>query len=149
MHCGLIADRSENPAIPHANRAPSVASSFLVMRDHEDGLAEPLVQIGQQSKDSLGVLTIEVPGRLIGEQDRGPIHKCPRNCNALLLATGERTGFVLHSICNSQDIQDLLKLRCELRSSVPYELHDPYVVFRGQRRQEIVFLEYESDRVPA
>ena len=119
------------------------------MRDHEDGLAEPLVQIGQQFQDSLGVLTIEISGRLIGEQDRRPVHECPRNCNALLLATGERTRFVLHSIRNSQDIQNLLKLRRELRGSVSYELHDPNVVFRGQRGQEIVFLEYETDRVSA
>jgi len=39
-----------------------------------------------------------------------------------------------------------LKTRGELRRPIPYELHDSDVVFRGKQWQEIIFLEYETNR---
>jgi hypothetical protein len=33
------------PAILHAKKAVSIGRQFLIMCDHEDGLAQPLIQV--------------------------------------------------------------------------------------------------------
>jgi len=63
-----------------------------------------LIEIRQQSQHGLGILTIEIPGGLVCEQDCRPVNECSGNCNALLLAPRKRTRFVLHSISDPKDV---------------------------------------------
>jgi hypothetical protein len=64
----------------------AVGGGFGIVRNHKDGLAQPLVEIAKQLEDRAGVNGIEIPGRFIGQQDGGVIDDRAGNGNALLLA---------------------------------------------------------------
>ena len=57
----------DNPAVPHMNRAVGVCRGLRIVRDHEDGLAETLIQIAQYTQHGFGVLRVEIPGGFIGQ----------------------------------------------------------------------------------
>jgi hypothetical protein len=48
------------------------------MGDHENGLAEALIQVFQQLKHCRGILAVEVSGRFVGQQDGWTVHNGPR-----------------------------------------------------------------------
>ena len=59
------------------------------MRDHDDRLSEPLIQDHAiATSTTLGILGVEIPCRLIGEQDSRLIHHGAGDRDALLFASG-------------------------------------------------------------
>src|SRR5580704_5870480 len=75
-----------NPAVAHPHKPVPIRRGFGVVGDHQDGLAEALVQVAQQSQYRGGVLGIQVPGGFVRQQNSRMIHNGPRNRHALLLA---------------------------------------------------------------
>lgn len=59
----------------------------VFVRDENDG--QPLiVEVLEDFHDFNGSAAIEIPGRLVREQDRRTVHESTRNGHALLLAAG-------------------------------------------------------------
>jgi len=56
----------------------------LVVSDHHDGLVELAVEVAQQVQDLLGRFGVEVPGRLVGDDNRGVGDDGARDRDALL-----------------------------------------------------------------
>ena len=47
---------------------------------------------------SLPGVRIQRAGRFIGQQNRGPVHQRPRDCDALTLAAGKLVWLVMHAL---------------------------------------------------
>src|SRR5256885_1546251 len=60
----------------------------LVMGSDEHGDAD-LVEGDEDLEDAGGRFGVEIGGRLLGAQERGPVHHRARDREAVLLATGE------------------------------------------------------------
>jgi hypothetical protein len=58
------------------------------VRDHEDGLPQPPIQITQQIEHGFGVVAVPISGRLIGKQNCRMIYDGARQRHPLLLAAG-------------------------------------------------------------
>ena len=58
------------------------------MRCNDDGRSEA-IECGEQVQQSLGHFGIDVAGRLVGDEQLGPVDDCPGDRNALLLAARE------------------------------------------------------------
>src|SRR6266508_4036705 len=89
--------------------AVTVGGGFGIMRNHEDGLAEALVQIPKNREYCVRVRRVQITGGLIGEQDSGTIDDCARDGNALLLATRKRTGLVIEAAGYTEQLKKLLE----------------------------------------
>src|SRR5690349_15152805 len=60
----------------------------LVVRRHQHGGARPVDAV-EQLHDADGGLRVEVTGRLVGDEELGPVHEGSRDGHALLLTTGQ------------------------------------------------------------
>ncbi len=69
--------------------AMSVGGGFGIVRDHDDCLAEILIELAEQAEDGFGAFGIEVAGRLICEDDFWLAHDGASESNALLFTAGE------------------------------------------------------------
>jgi hypothetical protein len=108
--------RSTNAAVAHVNGAVAVIRRGLgVVRDHEDGLAQPLVQVAQNLEHGFGVLGVEVAGGLVGQQNGRVVDDGARDGHALLLAAGERVGLVIQPAGDAEQAQHLVELGIRLR----------------------------------
>jgi len=56
----------DDPAVVHLYDAMAVGGGFGIVRDHEDGLSQPLVQIAKKIEHYAGVNGIEISCGLIG-----------------------------------------------------------------------------------
>src|SRR5918994_6566789 len=84
----------DDAAVEEVNRPVGVTGVARIVGHHADG--RPLfMQLAQQLHHRLAVLRVEVPGRLVGEQDRGRARDRARHRDALLLTAGELAGQVL------------------------------------------------------
>ena len=75
-------------AIEQMHSAIRVLSETLVVRNHANGSAT-LMQFAEQMHDSFAVVRIEVTSWLVGKQNRRSARQGARDCNTLLLTTGE------------------------------------------------------------
>ena len=88
---GALGALVHHAAVEEVDGAVRVAREARVVRDHADRGAAA-VQLAQQLHHRLAVLRVEVPGGLVGEQDRGLPDQRARHGHALLLAAGELAG---------------------------------------------------------
>jgi len=68
------------------HRPVSVLGRLHVVGNHQDGLAEPRIEIPQKREHRQGIGRIEIARRLICQQDRRPGRQSPGNRDTLLLA---------------------------------------------------------------
>ena len=140
----IASDR--DPPVPHVDRGIAVVRGFRIVRDHQDGLPQPPVQVAQNLQHGLRILRVEIPGGLVGQQNRRVIHNRPRNRHALLLAAGERIRFVIQPLPDPQQAQHFLEFGFRLRGRAPDVARHRDVVARRQVGQQVEFLEHESHR---
>jgi hypothetical protein len=90
-HRHLVA---RDPAVDHADRAVRVGRHARIVRhqQHRDPLGVELLEHPQNLHAGLGV---EVPGRLVGQQERGLVDQCPGDGHPLLLAAGHLRRLVI------------------------------------------------------
>ena len=67
----------------------AIVAALRVMRDHDHRLVVALDRLVQQLKDLVARLRVEVPGRLVGEDDGRLRDERARDGDPLLLAAGE------------------------------------------------------------
>ena len=79
-----------------------VGGRFGIVRNHQNGLAEPRVQIAQYFEHGARGGRIQVPGGFIRQKNRGVIHNRARNRHSLLFATREFTRPMFEAPGNSE-----------------------------------------------
>src|SRR5258708_3463814 len=100
-----VGSRSRESREPSADRTSFVRSFQLafvetpnerstlrsrgIVRDHDDRLAEILVQLVEQVQHVVGALAIEIAGRLVGDDDLRVVDDRARDGDALLLTARE------------------------------------------------------------
>ena len=88
---------------------------FHLMRDHDDGDAELLIDIFQQLQDGFDRFRIQRRGRFIGEKYGWIGHDSACDADTLLLSAGELCGvliFVLGETDHLEDVIDAFLLLC-------------------------------------
>jgi hypothetical protein len=121
------------------------ASDRDVVRDDRRGRAGLAVDAIEHTQHQLAGLRIERAGRLVAEQELGPLGDGARDRHALLLPTRELRGKVVESIAEADHLQSLLG-----RHRVGRDLADERnVLTRREARDQVVQLEDETDEVAA
>ena len=82
----------------------AVSSGFRIVRDHDDRLAQRFIQITEEGKNPLGVFGVEIPCRLIGEQDSRVIHHGAGDRDSLLFTAGKRPRLVMQAMRDSKKV---------------------------------------------
>src|SRR2546422_3692317 len=84
-------------AVAQRHDAGSVSRNVVLVRDHDDRLA-PVVQVAEHLHQLRAGGRVEVPGGLVGEQDRGLVHEGAGDRDALAPAARQLVGPVVHSV---------------------------------------------------
>ena len=98
-------------AVAHVDGGIAVGRGFRIVGDHQDGLAQPAVQIAQNVENRFGVLGVQIAGGLVGQENGRVVHDGAGDGDALLLAAGKLVGFVIQAVADAEQAQDLLELR--------------------------------------
>ena len=104
--------------IVHLRHDPPVAQEehgvrpgrrLSLVSHHDDALVEVIDAGAQDPQDLLGRPRVEVPGRLVGEDDRGAAHDGAGAGRALDLAAGELGGPVGQAVRQTDRLDDLVE----------------------------------------
>src|SRR5271154_5017837 len=98
-----------NLAVTHVQDAMPVGGGFGIVRDHDDGLAEILIELAEKAQDGFGAFGIEVAGGFVGQDyfrfaDDGASER-----DALLFAAGKLRGLVLQPTAQAEKVGDNLE----------------------------------------
>ena len=77
------------------------------------------VQVAQNLEDGFGVLSVQIAGGLVGQENRRMIHDGAGDGDALLLAAGERVRFVVQALVDAEQAENLVELGPAGLASVP------------------------------
>ena len=125
-----------------------VGGGFGIVRDHDDCLAEILIELAEQAKDSFGAFSIEVAGGFIGQDNLWFADDGPSQRYALLFTAGKLRGLVLQAAAQAEEIgNDLEAVRIESISVNVLGQSD--VVVRIESGEQIETLKHEADFVTA
>src|SRR5262249_42824019 len=105
-----------------------------------------LVQVAQDFENGPGVLAIQVPRWLIGQQNRRVVDERAGDGHSLLLAARKRARLMIQPLRDAEQAQNLLELRVGLGIRSGDVAGDGDVVARGQVRQQVELLKNETDR---
>ncbi len=137
-----------NLAVTHVQDAMSVGGGFGIVRDHDDGLAEILIELAEQAEDSFRTLGIEVAGGFIGQYDFWFADDGASQSYALLFAAGKFRGLVPQAAAQAEKVcDDLESVRIEAISV--NVLGESDVVVRIERGEQIKTLKDEPHFVTA
>src|SRR5580765_7672040 len=75
-------------AVAEADDAPAAGGNLLLVRDHDDTPSQGR-DLPEQGHDLVARARVEVSRRLVGQEQRGPVHQGPRDGHALALAARE------------------------------------------------------------
>ena len=108
-----------------------------------------LVDVLEEPEDVDRELRIEVPGRLVGEEDRGLTDDRARDRDALLLAAGEDAGAVFPATAEADPLERLADACTDEARREPEHLErDRDVVEDGPARDELEVLKDDPDVAP-
>ncbi len=99
----------DNPSIEQMDRPVRKLGVSRIVRHHADRRARP-VQLPQQRDHRFPVLRIQVPCRLVGQQDQRISAQGSRYGHALLLSSGELRRIMLHPV-RQRFVHPLLAVR--------------------------------------
>ncbi len=92
---------------------------------------------------------IEVPGRLVGEDNEGTVHERPGDRDTLLLATRKLTGIAVGFGGQPHQLEDLGHLIAHDVAGAPGDFEGKrHVLVHGLVRQQFEVLEHRADRAP-
>src|SRR5579885_1282519 len=96
-------------SIPHVDNAIRNGSRFGIMRDHQNCLSQRAIQRSHHVQDSLGILAVQIPRRLISQQNLGFADDGACNCHPLLFAPGKGVGAMVQPVGDAEHFHDHLK----------------------------------------
>ena len=110
------------------------------------------VQLLEHAQDLHAAPGVQVPGRLVGEEELRAVDQRPRDGHALLLAAGELRGFVVHAVAQAHALEHLR------RALAPFAFRPGvgrvadrhhHVLQRARPRKQVERLEDEADHAVA
>src|SRR5579863_2356615 len=137
-------DAIDDDTIPHVDDAIEIDDRFGIVRDHDDGLTQILVELTKHLKNDFGILGVEIAGRLVGEENFGFVDDGAGDGNALLLAAGEFGRFVVHTTGETEHLGDDIEA-VRIKAVAMNELSDGDIAFGGEGREKIEALKDEAD----
>src|SRR4051812_24435501 len=87
-----------------------VASGTRVVRNHDDGLFEVLIELFQDSEYFIGRMSIKISGRFIRQDQFGICNDGAGNRDALFLASGQLSRIMRHSFFQADQGQRRLDM---------------------------------------
>src|SRR5579885_2890674 len=96
-------------SIPHVDNAIRNGSRFGIMRDPQNCLSQRAIQRSHHVQDSLGILAVQIPRRLISQQNLGFADDGACNCHPLLFAPGKGVGAMVQPVGDAEHFHDHLK----------------------------------------
>ncbi len=115
------------------------------MGGHHQGEAALLLETQQQVDDLAGGPRVDVPGRLVGEDDIRLADERPRDPHPLLLAARQFAGKVAQPGAEPEVIEQPFRALEDLRTGRVREERHGDVLHRGQGRDQVEELEHEAD----
>ena len=103
-------------AINQHERAPGPLGDFHVVRHQDHRQMRFAVELAEQLHDLATRARVQIPGRLIAEENRRPIDQGAGDGHALLLPTGKLIGFVIQAVGQAHLFE---QLRGSTRSIAP------------------------------
>jgi len=136
-----------DPAVIHEADAIGHRHRFvLIVRDVEDGDAEPMMEILDLELHVIAQLAVERAERLVHQDDRGAVDHASGERDALLLTAGERARQPLRDIRQLDDVENTLHLGDDRRlGQAPHAQRKGDVLVHRQMREERVVLEDDAD----
>ena len=123
-----------------------VLEDLTVVRSHDDGCTTLLGEAVQELGDSQAILCIEVPRRLVGEDELGTTDEGAGDGDTLLLTAREFVG-ILIALCLKADILERLvdeALAFAASADTEGAQYDIEVVMHGLVGQELEVLEDDA-----
>ena len=146
---GTSASSRHHPTVQQVDRAVGDGRHARVVRDHDDGLAGSVL-LAEELDHGLRRRRVERTGRLVGEQERGPVRERSADRHALLLASGERARHGVGLVGEAERAQELGRAGLGLlatRADEPLRQID--VGGHVQMRDQVVLLEDVADLLAA
>ncbi len=136
--------------VTHPDRSRTNRSGLGVVRDHNDRLVELLVQPAKHFQHDLRILRVQVPGRLVRQNDGGAVDDRTRQSHPLLFAARKLERLVMHFILQFQKPQNLSPV-CRVAAAVAgMDLFGKFEITLGRKcRKQIESLENEPDLAAA
>ena len=76
-------------AVTHVNNPVAVFGGFGIVSNHQNGLAQFFVRLSQHAEDDIGILGIQISGRLVGEHDGGLVDQSASQGDPLLFSAAK------------------------------------------------------------
>src|SRR5262249_23092871 len=108
-----------------------------------------LLLLAQKREDLISGGAVEVPRRLVGQQDPRILDERPRDRDALLLAAGEASGLVAHPVPEADLLQEILSPGALLGRDALRDKWQEQVVDGRQVLDQVELLEDEADVLAA
>src|SRR5438067_8004696 len=135
----------DDAAVEEGNLARGEPGVGGIVR-HHDQRRPALVQLGEQLHHRLTVLRVEVPGRLVGEEDERIARDGAGDRHALLLAAGELAGHVACAVAHADAVEGVLDALLAIgRRHSPVRERELDVLEDGQVADQVEALEDEAD----
>jgi hypothetical protein len=116
---------------------------LVVSREHKRERTLDL-QFAQQCEYTPSARRVQVPGRLVGQQDLRPTDQRPRDRNSLLLPARERGRPVGEPGLEAQPPEDLVRRGLDVGGRSTHAERHGHVLGGRELRQQMVELEHES-----
>src|ERR1700741_3910072 len=134
----------DDDAVAHVNDAIEVNGGLGILGDHDDSLAEILVEATEHFEDDFGIFRVEVAGGFIGEKDFRFVDDGAGNGDALLFAAGHFGWAVMEASFETKHFGDNVKA-VRIETITVNVLSDGDVASGGERGKQIEALENEAD----
>src|SRR2546422_6115771 len=105
-----------------------------VMRHDDNRLFELLVEATEQVEDLLPSLRVELPGRLVGQEERRIVREGHSDRDPLLLAPAQLVGTVARTLRHAHELEEFLAPFRADREALPCEAQRQFDVFFGGER---------------
>ena len=84
--------------VTHLDRPRTNGRGLGVMRDHDDRLIDTFRSTLEHFEHDLGILGIQISGRLVRQNDRRAVDDRTGECDTLLFAAGKLERLVMHFV---------------------------------------------------
>jgi hypothetical protein len=138
----------EDQPIAHPDNAIGRCRDARVMRHEHNG--EPIfdVDLAEEVQNLASCPGVKIAGRLVGDQKRASVDKCPRDRDTLLLTAGKLRWLVIEPIAQPDSLEKRARPGTYFTIGIvvcAIQARHHYVFERRHTRQEIEILEDETD----
>lgn len=137
-----------NFTVAHVQDAMAVRGCFRVVRDHDDRLAEFLVELTQERENIFGTLRVEISGGLVCQDNLGFADDGARNRDTLLLAAGKLRRPMMKAVAQAEKFDGQLEAM-GIKAVTVNVLGERDIVIGVEGGEQVETLKDEADFVAA